>query len=80
MKVRDLAASLQKSKEESIQQARARLREYMDDTFSEFLDVNVLSAKDVYEVMLESAEAQCKYYQDQADLNDEFVSRLKGQF
>mgnify|MGYP002631719324 CR=1 FL=1 len=80
MKIHDLNDPLQTNKETSMQQARTRLREYMDDTFSEFLDVNVLSAKDVYQVILESAEAQCKYYQNQADLNDEFVSRLKGQF
>jgi hypothetical protein len=80
MKIHDLNDPLQTNKETSMQQARTRLREYMDDTFSEFLDVNVLSAKDVYQVILDSAEAQCKYYQNQADLNDEFVSRLKGQF
>lgn len=79
MKVRNLGEPFQKSKEESIKQARARLREYMDDTFVEFLDVNVLSAKDVYEVIMESAKAQHEYYNKQEGINYEFIQLLKGE-
>ena len=78
MKLRNLDEIFETDKETSIQKARKRLRECMDDIFAEFLDTKVLSARDVYEVILDSVEAQHQYYQNQAALNEEFVNHLKG--
>jgi hypothetical protein len=78
MKLRNLDEIFEIDKETSIQKTRKRLRECMDDVFAEFLDANVLSAKDVYEIILDSVEAQQQYYQSQAALNEEFINYLKG--
>ena len=48
MKLRNLDEIFETDKETSIQKARKRLRECMDDIFAEFLDTNVLSANNNY--------------------------------
>jgi hypothetical protein len=73
MKLPESQNAAQLLKEASVDAAKKRLREYMDDTFSEFLDVNVLTAKDVYEVIVECVTEQWSYYKSQAAINKEFL-------
>lgn len=49
--------------------AKERLREYLSDTISEFVDTNCLTAEEFYEVLMDCAYQNYDYYQRNAERN-----------
>lgn len=62
--------------EQSIDKAKERLREYLADTVSEFVDTNVLSAQTFYQVLQEVIYDNWQYYQRNADINKELLEMI----
>lgn len=63
--------------QESKGKAKERLREYLADTVSEFVDTNVLSGNEFFEVLLEVVYDNWQYYQKNADENKVLLKLLQ---
>ena len=63
---------------ESKEKAKQRLREYLADTVSEFVDTNVLSGNEFFEVLLEVVYDNWQYYQKNADENQLLLKLLQN--
>lgn len=64
--------------QESKGKAKERLREYLADTVSEFVDTNVLSGDEFFEVLLEVVYDNWQYYQKNADQNQMLLKLLQN--
>ncbi len=64
--------------QESKASAKERLREYLSDTVSEFVDSNVLSGKEFFEVLLEVVYDNWQFYQKNADENQGLLKLLQN--
>lgn len=64
--------------QESKSKAKERLREYLGDTVSEFVDTNVLSGNEFFEVLLEVVYDNWQYYQKNADQNQVLLKLLQN--
>lgn len=64
--------------QESKGKAKERLREYLGDTVSEFVDTNVLSGDEFFEVLLEVVYDNWQYYQKNADQNQALLKLLQN--
>lgn len=62
--------------DQSIDKAKERLREYLADTVSEFVDTNVLSAETFHQVLQEVVYDNWQYYQRNADINKELLEKI----
>lgn len=71
--VGDVISTISQSKTE----AKKRLREYLDDTISEFVDANVLSADEFYQVLMDSVHDNWQFYQRNANENKKLLDRLQ---
>ncbi len=63
--------------QESKAKAKERLREYLADTVSEFVDTNVLNGNEFFEVLLEVVYDNWQYYQKNADENKVLLKLLQ---
>lgn len=63
--------------QESKAKAKERLREYLADTVSEFVDTNVLNGNEFFEVLLEVVYDNWQYYQKNADENKMLLKLLQ---
>lgn len=64
--------------QESKGKAKERLREYLGDTVSEFVDTNVLSGNEFFEVLLQVVYDNWQYYQKNADQNQMLLKLLQN--
>ena len=64
--------------QESKGKAKERLREYLGDTVSEFVDTNVLSSNEFFEVLLQVVYDNWQYYQKNADENQALLKLLQN--
>lgn len=64
--------------QESKAKAKERLREYLADTVSEFVDTNVLSGNEFFEVLLEVVYDNWQGYQKNADENQTLLKLLQN--
>lgn len=71
--MQDLDALIPHHKKE----AKERLRDYLADTISEFVDTNCLSAEEFYEVLMDCAYQNYDYYQRNAERNWELLELLQ---
>jgi hypothetical protein len=58
--------------------AKERLREFLADTVSEFVDTNVLSANEFFEVLLEVVYDNWQFYQKNADESQALLKLLQN--
>lgn len=63
---------------ESKDKAKERLREYLADTVSEFVDSNVLSGNEFFEVLLEVVYDNWQFYQKNANENQLLLKLLQN--
>jgi len=63
---------------ESKSKAKERLREYLADTVSEFVDSNVLSGDEFYEILLEVVYDNWQFYQKNANENKVLIKLLQN--
>lgn len=63
---------------ESKDKAKERLRECLADTVSEFVDFNVLSGEEFYEVLLEVVYDNWQFYQKNGDQNKILLKLLQN--
>lgn len=63
---------------ESKSKAKERLREYLGDTVSEFVDTNVLTGNEFFEVLLQVVYDNWQYYQKNADENQSLLKLLQN--
>jgi hypothetical protein len=64
--------------QESKAKSKERLREYLADTVSEFVDTNVLSGNEFFDVMLEVVYDNWQFYQKNADENKKLIELLQN--
>lgn len=64
--------------QESKTKSKERLREYLADTVSEFVDTNVLSGDEFFEVLLEVVYDNWQFYQKNADENQKLIKLLQN--
>ena len=64
--------------QESKAKSKERLREYLADTVSEFVDTNVLSGGEFFEVLLEVVYDNWQFYQKNADENQKLIKLLQN--
>ena len=64
--------------QESKSKAKERLREYLGDTVSEFVDTNVLTGDEFFEVLLEVVYDNWQYYQKNANENQALLKLLQN--
>ena len=64
--------------QESKAKSKERLREYLADTVSEFVDTNVLSGDEFFEVLLEVVYDNWQFYQKNADENKVLIKLLQN--
>ena len=64
--------------QESKTSAKERLREYLADTVSEFVDSNVLSGNEFFEVLLEVVYDNWQFYQKNANENQTLLKLLQN--
>jgi len=64
--------------QESKTKSKERLREYLADTVSEFVDTNVLSGDEFFEVLLEVVYDNWQFYQKNADENKVLIKLLQN--
>ena len=64
--------------QESKASAKERLREYLSDTVSEFVDTTVLSGNEFFEVLLEVVYDNWQFYQKNADENQVLLKLLQN--
>jgi hypothetical protein len=64
--------------QESKARSKERLREYLADTVSEFVDTNVLSGDEFFEVLLEVVYDNWQFYQKNADENQKLIKLLQN--
>jgi len=64
--------------QESKTRSKERLREYLADTVSEFVDTNVLSGNEFFEVLLEVVYDNWQFYQKNADENQKLIKLLQN--
>ena len=64
--------------QESKTKSKERLREYLGDTVSEFVDTNVLSGNEFFEVLLEVVYENWQFYQKNADENQKLIKLLQN--
>ena len=64
--------------QESKASAKERLREYLSDTVSEFVDTTVLSGNEFFEVLLEVVYDNWQFYQKNADENQALLKVLQN--
>lgn len=64
--------------QESKASAKERLREYLSDTVSEFVDSNVLSGNEFFEVLLEVVYDNWQFYQKNADESQALLKLLQN--
>lgn len=64
--------------QESKASAKERLREYLSDTVSEFVDTNVLTGTEFFEVLLEVVYDNWQFYQKNADENKTLLETLQN--
>ena len=64
--------------QESKASAKERLREYLSDTVSEFVDTTVLSGNEFFEVLLEVVYDNWQFYQKNADENQALLKLLQN--
>jgi len=64
--------------QESKAKSKERLREYLADTVSEFVDTNVLSGDEFFEVLLEVVYDNWQFYQKNADENQKLIKLLQN--
>ena len=63
---------------ESKAKAKEKLREYLADTVSEFVDTNVLSGNEFFNVLLEVVYDNWLFYQKNADENEKLLKLLQN--
>lgn len=63
---------------ESKGKAKERLREYLGDTVSEFVDTNVLTGDEFFEVLLEVVYDNWQFYQKNANENQALLKLLQN--
>jgi hypothetical protein len=64
--------------QESKSKAKERLREHLGDTVSEFVDTNVLTGNEFFEVLLEVVYDNWQYYQKNANENQALLKLLQN--
>jgi hypothetical protein len=64
--------------QESKAKSKERLREYLADAVSEFVDTNVLSGNEFFDVMLEVVYDNWQFYQKNADENKKLIELLQN--
>lgn len=64
--------------QESKAKSKERLREYLADTVSEFVDTNVLSGDEFFAVLLEVVYDNWQFYQKNADENKALIKLLQN--
>jgi hypothetical protein len=64
--------------QESKSKSKERLREYLADTVSEFVDTNVLSGDEFFDVLLEVVYDNWQFYQKNADENQKLIKLLQN--
>ena len=63
---------------ESKAKAKEKLREYLADTVSEFVDTNVLSGNEFFNVLLEVVYDNWLFYKKNADENEKLLKLLQN--
>ena len=63
---------------ESKTKAKEKLREYLADTVSEFVDTNVLSGNEFFNVLLEVVYDNWLFYKKNADENEKLLKLLQN--
>jgi hypothetical protein len=64
--------------QESKAKSKERLREYLADTVSEFVDTNVLSGDEFFGVLLEVVYDNWQFYKKNADENQKLIKLLQN--
>jgi hypothetical protein len=64
--------------QESKAKSKERLREYLADSVSEFVDTNVLSGNEFFDVLLEVVYDNWQFYQKNADENQTLLKLLQN--
>jgi hypothetical protein len=64
--------------QDSRSKSKERLREYLADTVNEFVDTNVLSSKDFFDVLLEVVYDNWQFYQKNADENKKLLELIQN--